>query len=78
MPCPPTFFSLGFVFGEVFKYKSDVCHVLCEELFMLDQGCTTFLWQGCTTFLYRFSISKDKHVPLHHFDRWTCTLQFLM
>ena len=34
MPCPPTFFSLGFVFGEVSKTK--VCHVLCDELFMLD------------------------------------------
>ena len=30
-----TFFSLGFVFGG-FKNKSDVCHVLCEELFMSD------------------------------------------
>jgi len=36
MPCPPTFFSLGFVFGEVSKIKVIVCHVLCEELFMLD------------------------------------------
>jgi len=32
----PTFFSLDFVFGEVSKNKSDVCHVFCEELFMLD------------------------------------------
>ena len=31
----PTFFSSGFVFGEVSEI-SDVCHVLCEELFMLD------------------------------------------
>ena len=31
----PTFFSLGFAFGEVSKI-SDVCHVLCEELFSLD------------------------------------------
>ena len=30
----PPFFSLGFVFGEVLKI-SDVCHILCEELFML-------------------------------------------
>ena len=34
MPCSPTFFSLGFVFGEVSKI-SDICHVLCEEVFML-------------------------------------------
>jgi len=33
----PTFFSLVFVFGEVSKTKvTFVCHVLCEELFMLD------------------------------------------
>jgi len=32
----PTFFSLGFVFGEVSKNQIDVCHVLCEELLMLD------------------------------------------
>jgi len=32
MPCPPTFFSLGCVWRG-FKNKSDVCHVLCEELF---------------------------------------------
>jgi len=31
----PTFFSLGFVFREVSKNESDVCHVFCEELFML-------------------------------------------
>jgi len=36
MPCPHTFFSLGFVFGEVSKNKCDVCQVLCEELLMLD------------------------------------------
>jgi len=37
MPCPPTFFSLGFSFGEVSKIlQSLVCRVLCEELFMLD------------------------------------------
>jgi len=29
-----TFFF--FVFGKVSKNKSDVCHVLCEELFILD------------------------------------------
>jgi len=33
---PLTSFSLGFVFGDYFKNKSDVCHVLLEELFMLD------------------------------------------
>ena len=31
----PTFFSLGFVFGEVSKL-SDVCHMLFEELIMSD------------------------------------------
>jgi len=35
MPYPSTFFSSGFVFGEVPKI-SDICHVLCEVLFMLD------------------------------------------
>jgi len=35
MPCPPYFFSSGLIFGEVPKI-SDVCHVLCEVLFMLD------------------------------------------
>jgi len=49
--CPPTFsdggdvichvpplFLFGFYILRGFKYKSDVCHVLCEELFffMLD------------------------------------------
>jgi len=32
---PSTIFYLGFVFGE-FSKKSNPCHVLCEELFMLD------------------------------------------
>jgi len=38
MLCPPTFFSLLFshFIWRGFKNKSDVCHVLCEELFMLD------------------------------------------
>ena len=35
MPCPPTFFS-RFCISRGFKKKSDACHVLCEELFMLD------------------------------------------
>jgi len=34
MLCPPPLFSLFIWRG--FKNKSDVCHVLCEELFMLD------------------------------------------
>ena len=34
MSCPPTFFRSYIWRG--FKNKSDVCHVLCEELFMLD------------------------------------------
>jgi len=33
MPCPPHFFLFRFCIGRV--SKSDVCHVLCEELFML-------------------------------------------
>jgi len=36
MPCPLTVFSFGF------KNKSDVCHVLYEELFMLDF--TQYTW----------------------------------
>jgi len=35
MPCPPTFFFRFFIWRG-FKNKSDVCHVLCKELFMLD------------------------------------------
>jgi len=35
MPCPLHFFSSGFIFGEVPKI-SDVCHVWCEVLFILD------------------------------------------
>ena len=35
MLCPPTFFS-KFCIWRRFKNKSDVCHVLCEELFKLD------------------------------------------
>jgi len=33
MPCSPNCFSLDFFLGG-FKNKSDVCHVLCEELFI--------------------------------------------
>ena len=36
MPCPPHFFLFRFCICRSFKNKSDVCHVLCEELFMLD------------------------------------------
>jgi len=32
MPCPPTFLSLGFVFGEVSKIKVMFVAFLCEEL----------------------------------------------
>jgi len=45
---------------------------------VIHQGFPTFFWP-CThsTFqhmiMYPFSISKHKHVPLQHFDRWTCT-----
>jgi len=35
MRCSPHFFLSGFVFGEVPK-TSDVCHVLCKVLIMLD------------------------------------------
>jgi len=34
MPCP-THFYLRFCIWRGLKNKSDVCHVLCEELFML-------------------------------------------
>jgi len=34
MPCPTTFFSRFFI-QRGFKNKNDVCHILCEELFML-------------------------------------------
>jgi len=30
------FFLFRFCISRGFKNKSDVCHVLCEELFMLD------------------------------------------
>jgi len=33
MPCLPTFL---FCMWRGFKNESDVCYVLCEELFMLD------------------------------------------
>jgi len=36
MPCSPHFFLFSFCIWRGFKNKSDVCHVLCEELFMLD------------------------------------------
>jgi len=38
MPCPPHFFLIWFRNWKGFKNKSDVCHLLCEELFffMLD------------------------------------------
>ena len=36
MPFPPHFFLFRFCIWRGFKNKSDVCHVLCEELFMLD------------------------------------------
>jgi len=36
MPCPPHFFLFRFCILRDFKNRSDVCHVLCEELFMLD------------------------------------------
>jgi len=36
MPCPPHFFLFRFCIWRGFKNKSDVCHVSCEELFMLD------------------------------------------
>ena len=38
MPCPSHFFLFMFCIWRGFKNKSDVCHVLCEELFMLDGG----------------------------------------
>jgi len=36
MPYPPHFFLFRFCIWKVLKNKSDVCHVLCEELFMFD------------------------------------------
>jgi len=36
MPCPPTIFLIRFCIWRGFKNISYVCHVLCEELFMLD------------------------------------------
>jgi len=45
---------------------------------VIHQGFPTFFWP-CTPsafqqmIMYPFSISKDKHVPLLHFDRCTCT-----
>jgi len=39
MPCPPTFFSLGFVFGEVSKIKV-MFVTFCVEVFKLDVGHT--------------------------------------
>jgi len=35
-PFPPKFFLFKFYIWRGFKNKSDVCHVLCEELFMID------------------------------------------
>jgi len=36
MPCPSHIFLYRFCIWRAFKNKSDVCHVLCEELFMLE------------------------------------------
>ena len=36
MPRPLHIFLFGFCIWIGFKNKSDVCHILCEELFMLD------------------------------------------
>jgi len=36
MPCPLHFFLFRFCIWKGFKNKSDVYHILCEELFMLD------------------------------------------
>jgi len=36
MPCPFHFFLSRFCIWSGFKNKSDVCHVLCEELYMLN------------------------------------------
>ena len=36
MPCLPHFFLFRFCIWRDFKNKSGVCHVLCEELFMLN------------------------------------------
>jgi len=36
MPRPTHFFLFTFYIWSGFKNKSDVCHVLCEELFMLN------------------------------------------
>jgi len=54
MPCRPHFFS-RFCILRGFKKKSDVCHVLCEELFMLDgrphsQVDVETVWCGITDF----------------------------
>jgi len=35
MPCPPLF-SFWVCIWRGFKTKCDVCHVLCEEFFILD------------------------------------------
>ena len=32
----PNFFLFRFCIWKGFKNKSDACHILCEELFMLD------------------------------------------
>jgi len=48
-----------------------------NKLYRSDQGFPTFLWP-CTPSafwrisMYPFSVSKDKHVPLQYFNRWTC------
>jgi len=34
MPCLPDFFVIG-LYLESLKNKCDICHVLCEEFFML-------------------------------------------
>ena len=36
MPCPSHFFLFRFFIWRGFKSKSGVCHVLCEELFMIN------------------------------------------
>jgi len=36
MPCPTYIFLFWLRICRGFKKKSDVCYVLCEELFMLD------------------------------------------
>jgi len=71
MPCPPTFFSLGFVFGELSKTKV-MFVTFCVKSFSLFQTGGNYILCPHHIFIFRFCIwrgCKNKsdicHVSIH-------------